>query len=602
MKKRRTFFSLLLTLLLLVAFSSAAAAETTEDWIVCFDSARYSKSEIQAVAAEYDLKYLLNQYYATDAATAAQLEGMPMVLSVGASATATLCDVKPSAPMYNDPGFEKQWGLQLVNIEDCWRYYTTGSKDVVVCVIDSGFYVNHEDAQKNFKSGKDYVTEDPDDLVTFDNTSHGTSCAGLIGATSDNGIGITGLLKDVTVVNQRTFYWDDVAQEKKADLTKVVEAIGDAVELYNADVISMSFLFEPQNDADLLSLELLKAACDDAREKGVILVAAAGNNGFKDSALQYPAAFDSVIGVGAVDSDGVVADFSAKNNSVFCCAPGKDIYSLGNYYNAESDKQNYRLVSGTSLATPFVASLGALARSFDPEITPDEFRSLLKTTSKDLGEVGYDTSYGYGLIDCEKLLKRISDKKDGNVFNDISKESWYYDSVMTVFRNHLMVGLEKDSFGPDVNLSRSMFVTILYRMEGEPAVEGDTSFIDVAADGYYRNAVIWGEQNKIVYGVGDDKVKLFAPDAPISRQEVVTMLYRYYKDYKKVTLPDKGASADFTDDAQIDTWAKDAVTAMVKAGILEGYKLSDGTYVFKPRVVATRAVAARIISGLYTAK
>ena len=478
MRKRSTILVLLLTLFVLTAFSAGVAAESDEDWIVVFDAEHYGTTEIQGVADAYGLEYLLDAYYFADENTALALKDHPMVLSVGAAGTASLCEAEPSAAYYNDPYYGSQWALNMVNVEKCWKNYTTGSKDVVVCVIDSGFFVNHEDAQKNYKFGKDYVLSN-DEIsanVTFDSTSHGTSCAGLIGATSGNGKGIAGMLKDVTVVSQRTFYWDADANEKKASIVHVAQAIRDAVDVYHADVISMSFLFDANGSA--ASLDLLKSACEYAYGKGVILVAAAGNNAAQGSTLQYPAAFDCVIGVGAVDSNRQVASFSARNTSVYCCAPGAGILSLGNPYSNEDPLAHlpadgniyYRVTSGTSLATPFVASLAALARSFDENITPKEFRALLKKTCTDLGNAGYDTSYGYGLINCEKLLKAMSDEADGNVFEDISKDSWYYDSVLKVYKNKLMVGMSDTQFGPETELTRAMFATIIYRMEGEPAV------------------------------------------------------------------------------------------------------------------------------------
>ncbi|MGN0962502.1 MAG: S-layer homology domain-containing protein, partial [Clostridia bacterium] len=251
------------------------------------------------------------------------------------------------------------------------------------------------------------------------------------------------------------------------------------------------------------------------------------------------------------------------------------------------------------LATPFVASLAALARSYDENITPKEFASLLKNSCTDLGNPGYDTSYGYGLINCEKLLKAMSDKADGNIFEDVSKANWYYDSVLKVYHNKLMVGMSDTQFGPETELTRAMFATIIYRLEGEPAVSlpGSDPFTDLESGSWYRKAVLWCEQNGIVYGVGGGK---FAPYQPISRQEVVTMLYRYYNDYKKVTLPvDDSKSVNFEDAADIADWAQKSVTAMVKAGIIEGYSVGSGRYVFRPQTIATRAVAARIISGLY---
>ncbi|MBQ6810672.1 MAG: S8 family serine peptidase, partial [Firmicutes bacterium] len=473
-------------------------------------------------------------------------------------------------------------------IRNCWKYYTTGSSDVRICVIDSGFYYDHPDAQKNFLPGKDYTSSlNP---TISDATSHGTSVAGLIGATTNNHIGIAGLMKDVTIYNLRTFSWDEEAKTKVTTADLVAQAIVDSVDVYKADIINMSLLFGE-------SSEVLEAACDYAAENGVILVAAAGNNGMDGSALQYPATYDSVIGVGAVDSNKNAANFSARNSSIYCCAPGVNISTLQNPFNPEYEDLMlyYRNdAGGTSLATPHVSALAAMALSYDPELTSDEFCELLKASCTDLGTPGYDTTYGYGLIDFEKMMRLI----DGNIFDDVSKADWFHNAVVSAYQDKLMVGIDTAIFGPDVELSRGMFVTILYRMDNEPEVTGEHPFTDLPEDFYYNTPIAWAYENGVAMGISETT---FAPDKPISRQEVVTMLYRYYTDYKGETLPEKGNEVEFRDADDIASWAEEAVFAMTKAGALSGYQLTDAEgvyYVFLPERVINRAETAMILSNL----
>lgn len=598
MKKHASILTILFIAAFVLLGSVGVSAAAEHPQIVSFDTERYSLTAIDAVAEKYDLTYILDGFYTGNDDAVKALENHPMVLSVEPAGIAVLCDdsgnplanspVKVSSTVYNDPYAAGQWALGVINIEKCWQYYTRGSKDVVVCVIDSGFYYGHEDALENFVEGKDYV-EDFEVNIGIDDTSHGTSVAGIIGATSDNGIGITGLLKDVTIVNHKAFYWDEEQKKKIATADDIALAIRDSVDEYNADVINMSFLFDTDE-------AVIREACEYAVSQGVILVAAAGNNGSEGSALQYPAAYDCVIGVGAVDANKNVVSFSARNESVFCCAPGVNICSLRNPDSKEDniDALYRRDAGGTSLATPHVVGLAAMALSYHPDLDVDTFKELLKNSCTDLGEKGYDTVSGYGLVNYEKMMRLL----DGNVFDDVPKEEWFHDAVVDVYRNGLMIGTEKNLFGPQTKLTRGMFVTILHRMDGEPASTAEVPFTDLPADMYYNEAIAWAYENEVAMGMSDTR---FAPDTPINREQVVTMLYRYYNDYKKAVIADNGGVVDFRDADKISDWAETAVITMVKAGVLTGFEYEDenGTYyMFKPQNTATRAESAKIISGL----
>lgn len=591
MKKPVPFFIVLLVSLLVLLCSVGVSADADYPQIISFDTENYDGAAIKAVAEEYGLTYILNGFYSGDRIAAKALTDHPMVLSVEPAGVATLGEVSP-AVYYQDPLAADQWALGVINIEKCWQYYTCGSKDVVVCVIDSGFWADHPDAQKNFVVGKNYV-EDKEANKGNDDTSHGTSVAGIIGATSGNGIGISGLLQNVTVVNQKAFYWDDFFKTKIATEDDIAAAIRDAVDIYEADVINMSFLFKED-------LAPIREACEYAASKGVILVAAAGNHGNKDNALLYPASYSSVIGVGSVglkeDGSLEVAFNSARNNSVYCCAPGVNIRTLKNPYSKEdTDTNEYRFTNGTSLATPHVAGLAALALSYKPDMESATFCSLLKSCCTDLGAAGYDTSYGYGLINYEKFFRLL----DGNVFDDVAKNDWFHDAVVDVYQDKLMIGMNNTVFGPEVQLTRGMFIEILHRMDGSPASSAAVPFTDVKSGIYYESAVRWAYENKISEGISKTE---FGPDNKIKREEVVTMLYRYFTNYKKQTLEDKNGNTVFTDAADIASWAKDAVMAMAKAKVVEGYPHKDTNgntyYTFLPKRVNTRAEAASLISRL----
>ncbi len=136
-------------------------------------------------------------------------------------------------------------------------------------------------------------------------------------------------------------------------------------------------------------------------------------------------------------------------------------------------------------------------------------------------------------------------------------------------------------------MTRAMFVTVLYRYAGEPAIE-DTgiSFADVKKNTWYATAVAWAAKEGITFGTGNGK---FNPAASISREQIVTMFHRYLNEHH-YTLPEKEKEKNFAYAGKISTWAKESVKAMQKAGIIEGKPRN----LFAPQDDATRAEAAAI--------
>jgi len=176
-----------------------------------------------------------------------------------------------------------------------------------------------------------------------------------------------------------------------------------------------------------------------------------------------------------------------------------------------------------------------------------------------------------------------------NPFEDISEGSWCYDDVMYVYHNGLMTGTSATPmlFSPLQDLNRAMIVTILYRYENEPGVDGlDNPFDDVIMDTWYTDAVIWAAANGIVLGYEG----MFDPLGNITRQDLAAILVRY-ADFKEAELPSVRAYQGFDDDEAIAEYAKDAVVACFEAGVING---KDGN-IFDPRGNATRAEAAAML-------
>ena len=175
-------------------------------------------------------------------------------------------------------------------------------------------------------------------------------------------------------------------------------------------------------------------------------------------------------------------------------------------------------------------------------------------------------------------------------FTDVSRSNWYYNSVEYCYKNGIIYGTTDTKFSPNTNVTRGNLVTILWRMEGSPKVNGKLSFPDVKTSDYYYEAVKWAEKTGVVHGYDTGK---FGPNNNISREQLATILNNYAK-YKK---KDTSASTDlsrFTDNSKISSYAREAVSWAVAKKVMSGK--DNGTRV-DPQGRATRAEAAAMIQN-----
>ncbi|MBQ7758640.1 S8 family peptidase [Anaerotignum sp.] len=347
-----------------------------------------------AVTIEHEDGYVLDQMeYMPQYCRVASMEdvetyiGMENVESIEPRRKLELFD------MPNDPYYDAQWGYTAMQTEYARLAGITG-KGVKVAVIDSGIYADHEeftdadiDAGRNFArvSETDH-TVNADDVTDY--IGHGTAVTSVIAASTDNELGGCGIAPDVTIIPMRCFSLTEAYDDWAA------EAIYAAVNEYDCDIINMSF-------GEGRPSTVFTEAVEYAYEQGVIMVAAVGNYG--SSTELYPAAFDEVIGVGAVGAKKEWCDFSQYNESVFITAPG-DLMVTAEKTASDAYRTNR---DGTSFSSPCIAAVAALALQADDALTPEAFCDLLKETAEDLGDSGYDVYYGYGLIDIEQVLKKL---------------------------------------------------------------------------------------------------------------------------------------------------------------------------------------------------
>jgi serine protease len=275
------------------------------------------------------------------------------------------------------------YGISMVQADQAWDQGVTGS-GVKVCVVDSGIDQTHEDFVTDRLTG----LESSSNPWQRDGLGHGTHCSGTIAA-ARNGRGVVGVAPDAEIYTVRVFSESGgyIYSSGLVDAVNRCKAVG-------ANIISMSL-----GGSDSSSFE--NDAFERLFQEGVLIIAAAGNDG--STRYSYPASYDVVVSVAAVDSSKRVTDFSQKNNRVDLAAPGKDVLSTfpmdGSCEICQRENPaKYGTISGTSMATPHVSGVAALLWSYKPNATTTQIRDAMLQSAQDLGSSGRDNSYGNGLV------------------------------------------------------------------------------------------------------------------------------------------------------------------------------------------------------------
>lgn len=183
----------------------------------------------------------------------------------------------------------------------------------------------------------------------------------------------------------------------------------------------------------------------------------------------------------------------------------------------------------------------------------------------------------------------LGDKCPTKDFTDNPVTYWAHNDIDSVIALRLFKGTSGTTFGPDIVMSRCMLITVLYRLEGSPDVAGyENRFTDVDADGYYYNALLWGSHNNISNGYSDGR---FAPDDPLTREQLVTFLHRYanYKGYNTDVYTDIGG---YSDAAKVSPFARESMCWAIGAGIVNG----TGNNTLSPQDSALRAQVAAMFN------
>ena len=242
---------------------------------------------------------------------------------------------------------------------------------------------------------------------------------------------------------------------------------------------------------------------------------------------------------------------------------------------------------GTVTANPDQAEEG---QAVAITVTPEQGYMLEKLTAVDekgnkltltnLGDGKYTFTMPGSKVEVQAAFKPVAFP-----FADVSESDWFYGSVKYVYENGMMNGTGYTTFSPYLNTSRGMIMTVLYRLEGSPAVSGGSGFTDVAAGQYYTDAIAWGSAHGIVLGYENNR---FGPDDDVTREQLAAILYRYaqYKGYD-VTAGGSGVITGYEDAETVSSYAVTPMKWAVGTGVING---SENRLL--PRNMATRGEAA----------
>lgn len=339
--------------------------------------------------------------------------------------------VKAFATTPDDTYYGYQWHYPLIDLPDAWEITTGSEGEVVVAVLDTGVLLTHPDLSGQLVDGYDFVDGDDDPTDEYEDCFHGTHVTGTIAAASNNGTGVAGVAWNqnwsASVMPLRVL--DDTGSGSMDDILAAVRYAAGLGSTDDGDTLAAP--------VDVINLSLggggyssiAAATFQEARDEGVIVIAAAGNEA--SSEVMYPAGYDGVVSVSAVGYGGsFAASYSNYGSTIDVAAPGgtsadnnDDGYVDGVLSTcAESSggtiTMGYAFLMGTSMATPHVSGVVALMKAFYPELTPGEFDLMLAGgyLTQDLGSEGWDQRYGWGLINAYQAVSMV---ENGGIAEDL---------------------------------------------------------------------------------------------------------------------------------------------------------------------------------------
>lgn len=455
-----------------------------------------------------------------------------------------------------------------------------GGEGVKVAVVDSGVDVRHKDL--NIQGGYCSSGIDCAQNVPFhDDNGHGTHVAGIIAARA-NGVGLVGIAPNVQLYAIKA-----MNQYGLGTSASLIDAIYWTMK-HDIDVVNLS-INTPRNDPSL------QRALEEAYNKGMIIVGSVGNNGLEAmNKVTYPAKYDTVIGVAAVDRNGRKLPKSAIGPEVELSAPGERVESTYplSWDFEDGVRDGYTRMSGTSMATPHVTAIVALYKERFPYASNDDIRRLLQETAADLGEPGHDPLYGHGLVQYipyfEATAKLGVTQQKGK--------------ALVRSLNHPIVSLTMDG-----KKMTNQDAYEIYGVRGLKAVDIETTtrkgerfierqYVSIHSPNYqdvhnrqaFARAIGYLSHHEQIQGFDD---QTFRPYKEMTRAEAVTLIGR------ALQLDGTLRETEF-EDVSPKSFASGYIQSVVDAKVASGFK--DGT--FRPNALVTRGEMAILLTRAFELK
>ncbi|UII55693.1 S8 family serine peptidase [Cytobacillus spongiae] len=463
---------------------------------------------------------------------------------------------------------------------------TLTGKGIKVAIIDTGVATDHPDltvrdgtcALESYKCKNSYN----------DDNGHGTHVAGVVAA-KDNDYGIVGVAPYAEIYAVKA-----LDQYGNGTTTTIMAGLDWAIK-QDVDIINLS-LTTPFEDYGM------KALIDQAVSKGIIVIAAAGNEGTRlgtDNTVLYPAKFPNVIAVSAVNQSNHRINSSSTGSEVELAAPGDGVYST---LPTSIDSDGYGYMTGTSMATPFVAGLAALYKEKYPNYTNTQIRTLLQQNARDLGSPGRDTFYGYGLAQVDVTpIKPPSSVTinhilgtNGTVQLDMQPLLDKYASYNVYRYDQLISENTSKQILEDYGVKGQLEYTV-YPIDNGTENRSDPVYVDLVIETpafsdlsnskWYSRYMMYLNTKDILTGYNGSEMR---PEKYVSRAEAVAMLGRALK------LDGTKRGTRFKD-VGTSSFASGYIESAADQGILNGFP--DKT--FRPDEAVTRAEMAILLAKAY---
>ena len=340
-----------------------------------------------------------------------------------------------------------------------------------------------------------------------------------------------------------------------------------------------------------LNTELLLGA------KSSFSLKAADENGYAASLDGKNTELAVTGGVGSIDAAGSFTATAAGSGTVTAAADGMTDAAVQVRVVATPDtitvknESSGKAVSSLAVSTGTTTALTAAAMQNHLALISQDGCYKWAVSGGDIGTISEDGTFTAGASDASGSITVTAGEKTVTIpvtvtnpekFDDVRATDWFHDAVKFVGDAGSMSGTANRTFSPDVNVTRAMTVTVLYRLENSPAVTGGTVFSDVAPDAWYASAVAWAAEKGIVLGSNGK----FDPDAAITREQLAAILYRYSGSPQTA-----GTLAAFTDAPDVSNWAVTPLSWTVEAKYLSGMTQTT----IAPQSTATRAQYAMLL-------